>query len=339
MTLQARITLLIALSAALVVAGALLALNYCGIVATPVPCSVLLLTAVASAVVLAIVVYLLLLAHLKPLRNIISAVTAITERQIHNRLALPKHNDVLAQLTTEINLLLQRIDNSFNSQQMFVSNVSHELRTPLAALIAGLDLSLQKERAKEEYRTTIANALYDARRMNKLIDGLLNLAKASYNKEQITKQPIRLDELLLDARANILKAYPQYKIEILFETDTDDDDKYITVMGNEYLLNIAFANLIENNCKYSADQSSFIQISYWDRLTIVRLSDSGIGMSATDKKHLFNLFYRGEQDKQVEGHGIGMTLAQRIISLHEGAISVYSEQGKGTTFVVELPHI
>lgn len=58
----------------------------------------------------------------------------------------------------------------------------------------------------------------------------------------------------------------------------------ITVMGNDYLLNIAFANLIENNCKYSDDKSSFIQISYWDKWTIIRLSDDGIGMSDAEKK-------------------------------------------------------
>lgn len=102
---------------------------------------------------------------------------------------------------------------------------------------------------------------------------------------------------------------------------------------------MAFSNLIENNCKYSADKSSFVQISYWDKWTIVRLSDAGVGMSETDKQHLFTLFYRGEQDKKVGGHGIGMTLSQKIIHLHQGNISVHSQQGEGTTFVVELPHV
>lgn len=222
---------------------------------------------------------------------------------------------------------------------MFVSNVSHELRTPLAALIAELDLSLQKERSGEQYRQAMQNVLLDARRMTKLIDGLLNLAKADYQKEHIKMQEIRLDELLLDAREFILRAHPDYHIDLLFEQEEAEDDRLITVKGNLYLLNIAFSNLIENNCKYSADKSSFIQISYWDKWTIVRLSDAGIGMSEADKQHLFTLFYRGEQEKMAEGHGIGMTLSQKIIHLHQGNISVHSEQGKGTTFVIELPHI
>ena len=97
--------------------------------------------------------------------------------------------------------------------------------------------------------------------------------------------------------------------------------------------------IIENNCKYSANHTSIVQISFWDKSAIVRLSDNGFGMSEIDKQNLFNLFYRGEDEKKVEGHGIGMTLSHKIISLHGGNIAVYSERGKGTSFVVELPHI
>lgn len=106
--------------------------------------------------------------------------------------------------------------------------------------------------------------------MNSRVDGLLNLAKADYQKEQIKMQEIRLDELLLDVREVILRAHPDYHIDLLFEQEEADDDRMITVRGNLYLLNIAFSNLIENNCKYSADKSSFVQISYWDKWTIVR---------------------------------------------------------------------
>lgn len=72
---------------------------------------------------------------------------------------------------------------------------------------------------------------------------------------------------------------------------------------------------------------------------MVRCSDDGMGMSDTDKQHLFKLFYRGEQEKVAEGHGIGMALSQKIIRLYRGDIAVHSEKEKGTTFIVELPHI
>lgn len=299
----------------------------------------LLILFVVGLTLLFLAGYFLARASLKPIRDIVKETESITAQHIHKRLPVKNEKDELGELSTTFNALLERLEISFNSQKMFVSNVSHEMRTPLAALMAELDLALQKERTGEQYRQAMQNVLQDARRMNKLIDGLLNLAKADYQKEQIKMQEIRLDELLLDVREFILRAHPEYHIDLLFEQEEADDDRLITVMGNLYLLNIAFSNLIENNCKYSDNKSSFIQISYWDKHTVIRLSDSGIGMSDTDKAHLFTLFYRGTQENVTEGHGIGMALSQKIIHLHQGTISVHSEEGKGTTFVVELPHI
>lgn len=286
-----------------------------------------------------VVCYFLARSSLKPIRDIVKEAETITSSQMDRRLPVRNAHDELGELSIAFNSLLDRLQISFDSQKMFVSNVSHELRTPLAALIAELDLSLQKERSGEHYRRAIENVLGDARRMTKLIDGLLNLAKADYQKEQIRMKEIRLDELLLDVRSYILKAHSEYKVNILFEQEDADDDRMITVMGNVYLLSIAFSNLIENNCKYSADKTSFVQISYWDRFTVVRLSDDGIGMTDTDKEKMFTLFYRGNHETNVEGHGIGMTLSHKIISLHQGRIDVYSTHGEGTTFVIELPHV
>ena len=299
----------------------------------------LLLLFVIGLSLLVLVGYLLARSALKPIRDIVHEAENITSSHLDRRLPVKNEKDELGELSTTFNALLNRLEVSFNSQKMFVSNVSHEMRTPLAALIAELDLALQKERTEQRYRAAMENALQDARRMNKLIDGLLNLAKADYQKEQIKMQDIRLDELLLDVREYVLKAHPDYTINLLFEQEDADDDRLITVTGNHYLLSIAFSNLMENNCKYSADKASFVQISYWDKWAIVRLSDAGIGMTDVEKQHLFTLFYRGEQEKQVEGHGIGMALSQKIISLHRGQIAVHSQQGEGTTFVVELPHV
>ena len=283
--------------------------------------------------------YFLARLSLKPIRNIVNEAELITASHIDRRIPVKNEKDELGELSIAFNALLERLEVSFTSQKMFVSNVSHELRTPLAALIAELDVSLQKERTNEQYRMAMQNMLQDAKRMTRLIDGLLNLAKADYCKEEISMREVRLDELLLDVRELLLRAHPDYSIELLFCNEDEDDDRLITTLGNPYLLNIAFSNLIENNCKYSANHSSIVQISFRDKWSVVRMSDSGVGMSDKDKENLFTLFYRGENETLVSGHGIGMTLSKKIVHLHGGNIAVHSEQGKGTIFVVELPHI
>lgn len=291
----------------------------------------------AGLSVLFIVGYLLARISLSPIRTIAKEAESITASQMARRLPV-KSRDELGELSIAFNALLDRLETSFNSQKMFISNVSHELRTPLAALTAELDLALLKERTPQQYQTAIGNALQDVHRIIKLTDGLLNLAKADYQPEQIKIEETRLDELLLDARELILKAHPDYHVELIFGQEAESDN-VLTVAGNIYLLTTAFVNLIENNCKYSANKTSFIQISYWEEWSIIRFSDNGIGISDKDKDKLFTLFYRGENKDIAPGHGIGMALTQKIINLHKGEITVLSQQNEGTTFMIKLPHL
>lgn len=299
----------------------------------------LLLLFIVGVTLLFLAGYYLARLSLRPIQNIVNEAETITALHIDRRLPVKNEKDELGELCIAFNALLNRLEVSFNSQKQFVSNVSHELRTPLAALTTELDVSLQKERTCEQYRQAMQNMLHDAKRMTRLIDGLLNLAKADYCKQEISMRDVRLDELLLDVRQLILRAHPDYFIQLLFTSNDDDDDRLITTLGNPYLLNIAFANLIENNCKYSANRSSIVQISFHNRWSVVRMSDNGCGMSAEDRQQLFTLFYRGAKENTIEGHGIGMTLAHKIVKLHGGNIAVHSEKGRGTSFVVELPHV
>src|SRR5690606_23092858 len=115
----------------------------------------------------------------------------------------------------------------------FVSNISHELRTPLAAIITELELSTNKERNLEEYKTVIKNALQDAKKLVRLSNSLLDLAKASYDTSEIAFKQVRIDEVILDARQQVLRLSQNCKIDIHFEDDFESDDQ-ILLKGNEY---------------------------------------------------------------------------------------------------------
>lgn len=118
--------------------------------------------------ILFVTCYFLVYTSLKPIMGIIREVKKITALYIDKRLPVKNQKDKLGELCIAFNALLDRIEKSFNSQKMFVSNVSHELRTPLASLMAELDLSLQKERVEQQYQMSIRKALQDARRMKSL---------------------------------------------------------------------------------------------------------------------------------------------------------------------------
>src|SRR6202012_201210 len=114
-----------------------------------------------------------------------------------------------------------------------------------AAIIAEAEVSAIKERTPEEYRATLLLLLQDARRLSRLAGDLLDLAKASYDTYGISFKELRLDETLMDARQLILQANKDYRVDLVFEKEIEDGDR-IVIVGNEYLLKVAFSNLIEN---------------------------------------------------------------------------------------------
>jgi two-component system sensor histidine kinase ArlS len=271
-----------------------------------------------------------------PIKQMIRKTNAITATNLDLRLETTDSKDELTELALTFNAMLDRLENSFDAQKHFVSNISHEIRTPLAAIIAELELSKCAERNIQEYKSVVENVLNDAHKMNRLANSLLDFAKASYDTSEIAFKILRIDELLLDARQDILKANPSYTVDILYENENQDEYNLLA-NGNAYLLKVAFANLFENGCKFSEIKQSVATISFDTSGIVICFADKGIGIPSEDLVHVFTPFYRGVNGSFAEGNGIGLSLTQKIIHLHQGQISVNSVCEQGTTFRVVLP--
>ena len=273
----------------------------------------------------------------KPVSEMAEKAQNITATNLDLRLPSNDNKDELSELAQTFNAMLDRLEQSFDAQKHFVSNISHELRTPLAAIITELELSINKERNLEDYKTAIENSLKDAKKIVRLSNSLLDMAKASYDPSEISFKSVRIDEVLLDSRQQVQRGNLNYKIDIHFETDFDNDQQ-ISVNANAYLLKVAFANLFENGCKFSEDHHSKVSIAFKDQSIQLQFSDNGIGISEIDLKNIFRPFYRGDNQKFADGNGIGLSLTQKIILLHKGAISATSKLGEGTDFFVSFPN-
>ncbi|MFC0181173.1 Signal transduction histidine kinase [Pseudarcicella hirudinis] len=274
----------------------------------------------------------------EPVTQMTDKVKKISATNLDLRLNTNKNNDELTDLANTFNEMLNRLENSFDAQKHFVSNISHELRTPLTAMFAELQLTAEKERSNEQYKKAIEHIISDTQKLIHLSNNLLDLAKANYDSAEIAFKNLRLDEVLIEARNDVLHNNSSFKINIIFEKDFEDDAD-ISVNGNEYLLKVAFANLMENSCKYSNDKQSTVAVSFDKEGIILRFSDNGIGIAADDLKSIFVPFYRGENKTFTEGNGIGLSLSQKIVLLHHGNISVTSQTNIGTIFTIQLPHL
>jgi signal transduction histidine kinase len=275
---------------------------------------------------------------LQPVADMVDAVEDISATKLDARIKVKNNKDELDELAVTFNRMLDRLEHSFDAQKEFVSNIAHELRTPLSSMVGELELALLKPRTTEEYQALIKLAFLDARRLVRLSNGLLDLAKANYDQSGIRMKEVRLDELLLDARELVIKSNAAYRVNIIFEQEIENDD-FISVNGNEYLLKVAFLNLMENGCKFSPDHQSTVAITYFGQKVILRFSDTGLGIPEEDIPHIFDAFFRGNNKQYAEGNGIGLSLTQKIISLHKGTIQVSSSPHQGAIFTVELPHV
>lgn len=275
---------------------------------------------------------------LKPVSDMIDKVEEITATNLDLRINEGNSKDEITELAVTFNAMLNRLEKSFDAQKEFVSNISHELRTPLTAMLTELQVTLEKERSNDYYKDAIHHAISDTKKLVRLSNSLLDLAKANYDHTEIAFKELRLDELILDTRNDALHDQPGCKINILFEKEIEDDD-FISVLGNEYLLSVAFMNLMENGCKFSKDNEMAVAITYFKDKTILRFQDHGMGMDEAELPHIFTAFYRGANQQFVSGNGIGLSLTKKIIELHHGTIMVTSQKNEGTIFTVEIPHV
>jgi len=270
---------------------------------------------------------------LSPLSEMVNQIKKITAGKLQLRLKTTGEKDELNELAQNFNGMLKRLENSFDSQKHFVSNISHELRTPLSAIITELELASEKEQTKEEYRQTIRYALEDARNMAKLSNSLMDLAKASYDPNEISFSEVRLDEILLESYTKITRENPVYKVSLNIENEVEEHQ--LITQGNEYLLQVAFNNLIDNACKYSPDHICSIDVIAHKNTLSISFTNTGIIISREDLQRIFEPFYRSETSKKEKGYGIGLFLTEKIIHLHHATISVASEHNK-TIFTIQF---
>ncbi|MDO6388964.1 ATP-binding protein [Pontibacter sp. BT731] len=274
---------------------------------------------------------------LRPITKVVGEVEKISASDLHLRLSNADGKDELSHLAQTFNKMLDRLEMAFEMQSTFVSNASHELRTPLTAMIGELEVALMKPREKEEYQRVLASTLEDARLLAELSNGLLQIAQASVDTSKIKLAHLRFDELLWMAHEQALKRHPGALFDIDFDNLPDDEDRLI-VKGNDALLLIAIVNVLENAAKFSPKgEYSTVRLSADRREVVLQVTDKGVGIAPHDLRHVFVPFFRANNVRNINGHGIGLPLTESIIKLHKGSISIDSRVDEGTVVTLRLP--
>lgn len=272
-----------------------------------------------------------------PIRHIIQNVQKITASNLHLRLiAKNKSRGETRALTQTFNDMLDRLETSFETQNNFLNKAAHELRTPLTAIAGEAELALEKPRDSEDYKRALKIIAREAEQLEHLTSSLLELAQAGYSSKEAFMTELRIDELLFSVKRLIDFTEPGNHVQMNMEGLPEAENKLV-VLGNTNLLKLAFANIIQNACKYSEMRQVDVSIYTDDTHCIVTVNDHGIGIPENELKYIFDPFFRASNTSSFKGYGVGLPLAQKIIRLHRGILEFSSKVNEGTEVRVSLP--
>lgn len=272
---------------------------------------------------------------LKPVRRIIAEANEISSKNLSKRIE-PGHNqDELGKLAETLNDLLNRLQESFITQNRFISNASHELSTPLTSISSQLQVALQRERSVDEYERVCQSVLEDVQQLLQLTKSLLEIAKTG-SDGNIEIQEIRIDELIFWVVGDVQKISATYKVDIHFDDPGEEENAFL-VYGNIDLLYISLKNIIENGCKFSDDHRSQVTLSPLPGWIRIQVANSGGHIPEQEKSHIYQPFFRSSASLSIPGFGLGLALARRIIAIHKGEIYFSSSADQGTVFTISLP--
>ena len=240
----------------------------------------------------------------------------------------------ISDVAHHFNIMVQELRSIETLRNDFVVNVSHEFKTPIAAIEGYATLLQEDNLSKEEHDEYTTMIIDSARQLSTLSGNILKISKLE-NQEMLTEQmEYRLDEQLRQALLLLEPLWASKQINLNIELDE------LYYYGSEELMMQVWLNILGNAIKFTPEcgeiSVSLHLTSPWISIVI---SDTGIGMPPSIRKHIFEKFYQGDPTRSAEGNGLGLPLVARIINLSRGNIEVSSVPGEGSIFTIKLPAI
>lgn len=272
-----------------------------------------------------IAAYCLAGSAMRPISKLNNEIEEINGNSLSKRVPVPQTKDEIENLSLSFNKLLERLEQEFEREKQFSANVAHELKTPLAIIITSAQvLKLSDQATLEDYHENLDITLQSARRLSDIVEGLLSLYRTD---REISFSTVNIQQMFNEIQKEIEPLYSEKNITLKYDLNTQ------TLMGNRLLLYRGFFNLIENAYKYTEKGGTITVASYFEEnKIIVRISDTGIGISDDDIDHIFEPFYRADKSRsrKISGAGLGLAITKEIFVLHKACITIKSKKNSGT---------
>jgi heavy metal sensor kinase len=287
--------------------------------------------------------YFLAFKSLQPVVRMSSQAARIRATNLHERIEVANQHDELGKLAAVLNDLLQRLERSFQQQHRLMADASHELRTPIAIVRGEAEVALSREsRSESEYRETLAIIHDEARRMTQVVESLFTIARADAGQIPVVRANFFLEELAFECLRSLRSIAGKKGIQTDFSSSGE-----MPIDADEGLLQRMLLNLIENGIKYTPPGGNVrVDLQRRGDFYEVRVSDSGEGITAAARPHIFEPFYRADKSRSRaetggggSGAGLGLPIARWIAEVHGGSLTLESTSDQGSTFLALIPAV
>ncbi len=272
---------------------------------------------------------------IEPIEQMNLTVRNISATDLSIRLDISGAKDELKDLAYTFNNMMDKIEESIELQNRFVSDASHELRTPISVIKGYTDMldrwGKDNPEVLEESILAIKN---ETDQMKSMIEKLLFLARGDRKSQYIKKETFALNELIEDIYKETLLIAPNHEVVL-------EENQSIEIEADRNLIKEAIRVFIENSLKYTK-KGGLISISLENKhpYALISIKDTGRGITKKDLSRIFDRFYRTDEsrNKNSGGAGLGLSIAKFIVDEHKGKLSVTSELDKGSQFFMWLPY-
>ncbi len=273
----------------------------------------------------------------RPVKNITDATAKIMKGDFSVCVEdLKKSNsDGFNQIIKAVNLMAKELSGIETLRTDFILNVSHEMKTPLSAM-QNYGTLLQAPEISDEKRIEYAKGITDAsRRMADMMTNILKLNRLENQQIFPQAEAYNLGEQLCECLLEYESVWEKAEIEI--ETDIEEE---VYIKADAELMSLVWKNLFSNAFKFT-DKGGIVSVSLTtdEKCAVVKVKDTGCGMSQEIGAHIFEKFYQGDTSRATQGNGLGLALVKRVVDIMQGEINVESTVGKGTTFTIRIEKV
>lgn len=268
---------------------------------------------------------------LRPLHTLIRAIHEVSAGNYDVKIHL-EHPKEFQELSECFNQMTEELAGTEMFRSDFINNFSHEFKTPIVSILGFAKLLKSQKLDARQSREYLDIIIEESRRLSELSSTVLNLSKVESLTLLTDKTSYSLSEQIREAILLLESKWSKKQI------DFDIDMEEVMITASRPLLKQVWMNLLDNAVKFSPSAGCIaVTLRSDNGDAVFAVKDQGEGMDDKIRKYIFDKFYQGDTSHHMEGNGLGLPLVKRILELHKGSISVKSQTGKGSVFIVRLP--